>query len=1620
MPNQDASPFHDPLVASADSFSPALSPSGGRREGMESGEEEGGVEATGEDPAGNVLLERDWSQFVCIVPLASGAGMQGMKTLERISAMLRRKEEELLLERAQEMDDSETTFERKIKVQEWQQREQEMERSQREEVSKNPLAARTNAINLILERRQRREEDHPVEVAEPDQTPPPPPRSNIFGALSRRMNSNTDNAPLPFQPQPPAVDSTSPNSTSTTSELVDHPSNFSLDPRPSFASTASSSSHLPKSSKTLPRSGSVSRPDEFSDHPQNRAKTLPRLTVPSTIDGVDVPSRGSSLAQGAGGPKPPMDVGAVLGQVQRHPAGEGEALLTLKHMMLTGSGASAGPTLAISDWVASVAAAGQSPLEGSAKTPISASKGVGRGGLAGSPVMFSPRSSSRNLRDGPPSPSNAMSMPRSQIVVNTSSAVGRGPTQAHYHYSPMSSQIMHSSISLLPSQSTPALHTPTVSSHQSLHSPQLPLHATLQPLNIQPQPSHALQSPAIITASYPSLPPASIPPSPITPITPITPKSLDPRANSGKSILGSALDFLGGRTGLSFSTGRNRERGRTEERGRSLGRGEKAFHRRSTSASALQGGEAHPARELRRISVESLRGLGEGVWAEKRGGEEVSRSPSGNREVDKDAQKLAAIGSPRKSTSKPDTSTPPLPRPVTTFTQSATTPPHPNIPIPQPPDAQSSNRIVVPQRSTSRGVVNVIAGSVPSSSPPSAQHRARHGSPYGDDGDASSNAWRPDTSPMTLGRIPSAKAAVSLEPATKTLGRLPSSASAKASDPIHPGIVWTGPGKVGGSASHMDGGTSAASSGWTGSAKGGGGSATLGRSKSNWSPPTSPNGSPRLPNGNFQRVGTPGKPSGGSGAFDDDGWPLALPPRTESFEARRPGASAQRGNAGAGGNGGVHLRLLTLVREGEKRGVTIGRLEDVGKRGKGRRFLMHGHAWQIITTTSVKNRYLFLFSDVLVMAKEVPQNDHQSVGSRTPVYEVKGVLNVRQASLALKEPSAASLLRKLNIHSMVSYDPHGQVIGVSPVAVAIRKFAVHPIKAVCHLIAKRILPCTPQAIAHFLHTTPGLSRRQMGKFLGLPEHNDILTAYLTGFAFHGLRMDAALRVFLGAFRLPSTLTTIDIILDAFARRWTACNPHVFGGGERGMGMALRLVFAIMALNAEVHGGAGAGSSVRTFSRGIHASDAGALSPTSPRTEWRGEERFIDDEGFVERFFADCKTDLDVRASLSSGGGALGTDGKDLLSGMDEASPGLRAMLEEVHRGIVMDRLEMADMDGTEVGRIQWVFKMEESCDNEMHFPIKLTLRESSPLISLCLPHPVPDLRVRVHGVDVASDPTVLDFSRSRLVSFRIRGLAPGRKLVMFTRLGAGYKVGVGVSSILTRGVLIEPPFMRHKFQLTVWEQSQENEGAVNSGLLPSISENGGKDLVKTGGVRRRYLFAVSDATVLKEWVSCLDSLAFNTRRRRKRQARRNDVGDQQLPLTTTTTTKSHRIRVEGGSNPFGTIPRTAMGGESSSSDDGAEEDEEEDFDNDDEDDDDNDDDDREDDAFGGVGPDDTRGMIGDGEVCEEEEEEVVVQRRGIRKEDVGFAGLRERILRAFGGGESVTADKLIEIVLGVV
>eukprot|EP00045_Choanoeca_perplexa_P015203 m.185860 g.185860 ORF g.185860 m.185860 type:complete len:390 (-) comp16916_c1_seq1:188-1357(-) len=184
---------------------------------------------------------------------------------------------------------------------------------------------------------------------------------------------------------------------------------------------------------------------------------------------------------------------------------------------------------------------------------------------------------------------------------------------------------------------------------------------------------------------------------------------------------------------------------------------------------------------------------------------------------------------------------------------------------------------------------------------------------------------------------------------------------------------------------------------------------------------------------------------------------------------------------------------------------------------------------------------------------------------------------------------------------------------------AVKKlFAEKASKGIELAIVEEVIPEeTPDAVAEFLLTTPGLDKQQIGNFLGEndPFNLEVLRCFSQQQDFTGAAFDAALRRFLWSFRLPGESQKIDRMMESFAERYHACNPSRF----RQTDTAYVLAFATIMLNTSLHN-----PSIKdrmtleqflSMNRGI---DSGADLPADLLTEIyeniRSERFQIPDEG----------------------------------------------------------------------------------------------------------------------------------------------------------------------------------------------------------------------------------------------------------------------------------------------------------------------------------------------------------------------------------------------------------------------
>ncbi|OUM63275.1 hypothetical protein PIROE2DRAFT_25923, partial [Piromyces sp. E2] len=211
-----------------------------------------------------------------------------------------------------------------------------------------------------------------------------------------------------------------------------------------------------------------------------------------------------------------------------------------------------------------------------------------------------------------------------------------------------------------------------------------------------------------------------------------------------------------------------------------------------------------------------------------------------------------------------------------------------------------------------------------------------------------------------------------------------------------------------------------------------------------------------------------------------------------------------------------------------------------------RKFLCKLKVNQILNLAMAKKRYIFVFNDALFLCKGIRQN-------HVAKYQIKNIFETKKLRFAMKGDDTILEEQYLSQNPIVKK--------------AISQFAVNPIKSLRFLFQQKLLHCSSVSIAFFLHCMPGISKRQLGFFIGMPEHSDILESFIDAIPCQNVRLDQSLRLFLKTIRLPSDNDIINRIFCCFAKIWHSRNEHVVSFDYI---MTLKLVFTLISLNAELH------------------------------------------------------------------------------------------------------------------------------------------------------------------------------------------------------------------------------------------------------------------------------------------------------------------------------------------------------------------------------------------------------------------------------------------------------------------
>jgi serine/arginine repetitive matrix protein 2 len=362
---------------------------------------------------------------------------------------------------------------------------------------------------------------------------------------------------------------------------------------------------------------------------------------------------------------------------------------------------------------------------------------------------------------------------------------------------------------------------------------------------------------------------------------------------------------------------------------------------------------------------------------------------------------------------------------------------------------------------------------------------------------------------------------------------------------------------------------------------------------------------------------------------------------------------------------------------------------------------------QVVNPNTVKDRFLFLFSDLLVIAKPVIQDQDNIMDSYKPTpldrkFIVKSVVLLRQLRFS---GDRAEPQTKTTSYAAAPRNPL--------IRTFVHQFAKDADHAISSLFDKAGIQDDPIVLGQLLFKTLDLDRVRLGDYLSRRTSKVVLKAYVDSFGFTGMRVDRALRVFLYSINVPvrssHNHSPLDYLLDAFASRWYEANARIVAYDKD---LAIRLVRALVQLNELLHDG---------------------ISQEPGSTNY--PKRNITSRDFLEAFRR-----YDVRYLVS-----------------DE-------LLEDVYESVLEEKLSQAR--NTSHGGPSDVTIMIKR-----PLPTRLTYKVQSDPIILRIPQADPQLTIQLYGQDLIFEPSVLSFTKSLEASFRVMGTSLGSKTMIMCRSG---------------------------------------------------------------------------------------------------------------------------------------------------------------------------------------------------------------------------------------------------------
>ncbi|KDN36740.1 hypothetical protein K437DRAFT_271045 [Tilletiaria anomala UBC 951] len=221
--------------------------------------------------------------------------------------------------------------------------------------------------------------------------------------------------------------------------------------------------------------------------------------------------------------------------------------------------------------------------------------------------------------------------------------------------------------------------------------------------------------------------------------------------------------------------------------------------------------------------------------------------------------------------------------------------------------------------------------------------------------------------------------------------------------------------------------------------------------------------------------------------------------------------------------------------------------------------------FQVVTTSGIKDRFLFLFDDILLIAKPIAAPPKSTDDAEVSPLKALGMADLSWTF------STKAILELRRIKLSIPRDHVDQAKPHPLMKSLMSRFTNDPEGAISDVITRSGLPKTSSTIAQLLLQTPDLDKDSLAAYLCHPKNRAVMQAYLANHRFAGVSIESALRALCLGIRFPKDPGAFHELLEAFAKRWTETNASLIKA-EFTYELAIRLVFAMVTLNDALHQG----------------------------------------------------------------------------------------------------------------------------------------------------------------------------------------------------------------------------------------------------------------------------------------------------------------------------------------------------------------------------------------------------------------------------------------------------------------